>query len=118
MTELFKSFRYRKYLKNPFIGTHTPRLVKKTAQLVEVALYKGPEKIRRKSIFDIAQGFPNFAGMSKNSDLFQLLFFLTYFLNISSWKKISTHPLERKKPLVAYYSTENYFSSIFSLVFC
>jgi hypothetical protein len=62
MTELYKSFRYRKYLKNPFIGTHTPRLVKKTAKTVEIALYQGPEKIRRKSIFDIGQGFENTAG--------------------------------------------------------
>eukprot|EP01127_Copromyxa_protea_P004063 TRINITY_DN1386_c0_g1_i1.p1 TRINITY_DN1386_c0_g1~~TRINITY_DN1386_c0_g1_i1.p1 ORF type:complete len:159 (-),score=39.63 TRINITY_DN1386_c0_g1_i1:29-505(-) len=72
--------RFRSYLKNPFLGTHSARLTMETAKAVEVYVRKGPTNITKKSksIFDIALAYPNLCVGKK----FQKL----------SWKKRDTDP--------------------------
>lgn len=74
--------RFRSYLKNPFLGTHSPRLVKETIKSVDLHIHKGPGRFlkKKKSLFDEAFGHHNFAGNSTKTPIKSQL---------ASWKKIS-----------------------------
>eukprot|EP01126_Amoeba_proteus_P028356 TRINITY_DN2797_c0_g1_i7.p1 TRINITY_DN2797_c0_g1~~TRINITY_DN2797_c0_g1_i7.p1 ORF type:complete len:111 (-),score=6.84 TRINITY_DN2797_c0_g1_i7:171-503(-) len=54
--------RFPTYLPNPFLGIHSRRLLKSTLRSVDTFIKLGPEGYtwrKRKSVLDIALGYPN-----------------------------------------------------------